>query len=108
MQSRAGRTNWRPRKGCAVRSVFVFLIVLGLSPASADDQSLDDTVPSSAIDKAFNTASITRDLGPAEKPVLILKKTDRLPRTIVPNQDSVSISHDDQLLLFHDVMDIRP
>ena len=61
-----------------MKSIVVSLVVLFPCFAWACDGTIRQSYIENSVDKTFKSASITRDLGPAEKPLLILKKTGRL------------------------------
>lgn len=63
-----------------MRSIFVILFLLSSTAVSAEQIS-GAQFSKQCGGCAHNVASITRDIGPAEKPTLILKKTDRLAAT---------------------------
>ncbi len=63
-----------------MKTVLIIAAAIGLSAsaaaaASGDKPGANTTIP---VDREFKTASIAPPTEPAQKPVLILKKTDRL------------------------------
>ncbi len=68
-----------------MKSVLIIAAVLGFSASAAlaecaGHEKINASVP--AVDREFKTASIVPPTDPAEKPVVILKKTDRLPGAV--------------------------
>lgn len=63
-----------------LRSIFVFLCILSFTPAKASEVVDILDVRPAPIDHTVMTMSISRDNGPAQKPILILQKTNRLPQ----------------------------
>ncbi len=68
-----------------MKSVLIIAAVFGFSASAAlaecaGHQQINASVP--AVDREFKTASIVPPTDPAEKPVVILKKTDRLPAAV--------------------------
>lgn len=68
-----------------MKSVLIIAAVFGFSASAAlaecaGHQQINASVP--AVDREFKTASIVPPTDPVEKPVVILKKTDRLPATV--------------------------
>ncbi len=64
-----------------MKSILIIACALGMTaPAALADcighQKVNASIP---VDREFKTASIAPPTDAAEKPVLILKKTDRLP-----------------------------
>ncbi|MCZ7502626.1 hypothetical protein ACQZ40_25235 [Agrobacterium sp. 16-172Ci] len=68
-----------------MKSVLSIAAVFGFSASAAlaecaGHQQINASVP--AVDREFKTASIVPPTDPVEKPVVILKKTDRLPPAV--------------------------
>lgn len=68
-----------------MKSVLIIAAVFGFSASAAlaecaGHQQINASVP--AVDREFKTASIVPPTDPVEKPVVILKKTDRLLATV--------------------------
>lgn len=68
-----------------MKSVLIIAAVFGFSASAAfaecaGHQQINASVP--AVDREFKTASIVPPTDPVEKPVIILKKTDRLPAAV--------------------------
>jgi hypothetical protein len=68
-----------------MKSVLIIAAVLGFSASAAlaecaGHEKINASVP--AVDREFKTASIVPPTDPVEKPVVILKKTDRLPAAV--------------------------
>ncbi|AVH41721.1 MULTISPECIES: hypothetical protein [Rhizobium/Agrobacterium group] len=68
-----------------MKSVLIIAAVFGFSASAAlaecaGHQQINASVP--AVDREFKTASIVPPTDPVEKPVVILKKTDRLPAAV--------------------------
>jgi hypothetical protein len=68
-----------------MKSVLIIAAVYGFSASAAlaecaGHQQINASVP--AVDREFKTASIVPPTDPVEKPVVILKKTDRLPAAV--------------------------
>ncbi|MFK0207739.1 hypothetical protein [Agrobacterium sp. NPDC090283] len=68
-----------------MKSVLIIAAVFGFSASAAlaecaGHQQINASVP--AVDREFKTASIVPPTEPVEKPVVILKKTDRLPAAV--------------------------
>jgi len=64
-----------------MKKVLIIAAALGISASAAlaecgDKTRINASIP---VDREFKTASITPPTEPAQKPTLILKKTDRLP-----------------------------
>lgn len=59
--------------------VIAAMIGFSASAAMADCVMNKNTSASISVDREFKTASITPPTEPAQKPIMILKKTDRLP-----------------------------
>ena len=79
-----------------MKPVLIIAAMIGFSASAAMADSLtnlniDSKIP---VDREFKTASITAPTSPAPKPVMILKKTDRLPG----NADTVIASPQSALL----------
>ncbi|WP_421413683.1 hypothetical protein [Agrobacterium tumefaciens] len=69
-----------------MKSVLIIAAVLGFSasaalPECAGHEKINASVP--AVDREFKTASIVPPTDPVDKPIVILKKTDRLPAATV-------------------------
>ncbi|MBW9057642.1 hypothetical protein [Agrobacterium pusense] len=69
-----------------MKSVLIIAAVFGFSASAAlaecaGHEKINASV--SAVDREFKTASIVPPTEPADKPVVILKKTDRLPAAAV-------------------------
>ncbi|QSZ56840.1 hypothetical protein [Rhizobium sp. ZX09] len=69
-----------------MKSVLIIAAVFGFSASAAlaecaGHEKINASVP--AVDREFKTASIVPPTEPADKPVVILKKTDRLPAAAV-------------------------
>lgn len=69
-----------------MKSVLIIAAVFGFSASAAfaecaGHQQINASVP--AIDREFKTASIVPPTEPVDKPIVILKKTDRLPAATV-------------------------
>lgn len=69
-----------------MKSVLIIAAVFGFSASAAlaecaGHEKINASVP--AVDREFKTASIVPPTDPVEKPVVILKKTDRLPSATV-------------------------
>ncbi|NTE55644.1 hypothetical protein G6M78_11230 [Agrobacterium tumefaciens] len=65
-----------------MKSVLIIAAVFGFSASAAlaecaGHEKINASVP--AVDREFKTASIVPPTEPVDKPVVILKKTDRLP-----------------------------
>ncbi|MNL41295.1 hypothetical protein D3C87_1636970 [compost metagenome] len=65
-----------------MKSVLIIAAVLGFSASAAlaecaGHEKINASVP--AVDREFKTASIVPPTDPVDKPIVILKKTDRLP-----------------------------
>ncbi len=68
-----------------MKSVLIIAAVFGFSASAAlaecaGHKQINASVP--AVDREFKTASIVPPTDPVEKPVVILKKTDRLPAAV--------------------------
>lgn len=68
-----------------MKSVLIIAAVFGFSASAAlaecaGHEQINASVP--AVDREFKTASIVPPTDPVEKPVVILKKTDRLPAAV--------------------------
>ncbi|UXS09274.1 hypothetical protein [Agrobacterium tumefaciens] len=68
-----------------MKSALIIAAVFGFSASAAlaecaGHQQINASVP--AVDREFKTASIVPPTDPVEKPVVILKKTDRLPAAV--------------------------
>ncbi|AYM05456.1 hypothetical protein [Agrobacterium tumefaciens] len=68
-----------------MKSVLIIAAVFGFSASAAlaecaGHQQINASVP--AVDREFKTASIVPPTDPVQKPVVILKKTDRLPAAV--------------------------
>ncbi len=64
-----------------MKTILVITAMIGLSASAtfADclmHQNINASIP---VDREFKTASITPPTEPAQKPVVVLRKTDRLP-----------------------------
>ncbi|MCZ7469642.1 hypothetical protein M0412_04705 [Agrobacterium sp. O3.4] len=69
-----------------MKSVLIIAAVFGFSASAAfaecaGHEKINASVP--AVDREFKTASIVPPTEPVDKPVVILKKTDRLPAATV-------------------------
>ncbi|TRB03672.1 hypothetical protein EXN61_22815 [Agrobacterium tumefaciens] len=69
-----------------MKSVLIIAAVFGFSANAAlaecaGHEKINASVP--AVDREFKTASIVPPTEPVDKPVVILKKTDRLPAATV-------------------------
>ena len=69
-----------------MKSVLIIAAVLGFSASAAlaecaGHEKINASVP--AVDREFKTASIDPPTDPVDKPIVILKKTDRLPAATV-------------------------
>ncbi|SOC93686.1 hypothetical protein SAMN05216358_3872 [Rhizobium sp. AN5] len=69
-----------------MKSVLIIAAVLGFSASAAlaecaGHEKINASVP--AVDREFKTASIVPPTDPVDKPIVILKKTDRLPAATV-------------------------
>ncbi|NSZ62940.1 hypothetical protein G6L16_006255 [Agrobacterium tumefaciens] len=69
-----------------MKSVLIIAAVLGFSASAAlaecaGHEKINASVP--AVDREFKTASIVPSTDPVDKPIVILKKTDRLPAATV-------------------------
>ncbi len=69
-----------------MKSVLIIAAVLGFSASAAlaecaGHEKINASVP--AVDREFTTASIVPPTDPVDKPIVILKKTDRLPAATV-------------------------
>ncbi|MBO0125051.1 hypothetical protein [Agrobacterium sp. OT33] len=69
-----------------MKSVLIIAAVFGFSASAAlaecaGHEKINASVP--AVDHEFKTASIVPPTEPVDKPVVILKKTDRLPAATV-------------------------
>lgn len=69
-----------------MKSVLIIAAAFGLSASAAfaecaGHEKINASIP--AIDREFKTASIAPPTEPTEKPVIVLKKTDRLPAATV-------------------------
>lgn len=69
-----------------MKSVLIIAAVFGFSASAAlaecaGHEKINASVP--AVDREFKTASIVPPTEPVDKPVVILKKTDRLPASTV-------------------------
>jgi hypothetical protein len=64
-----------------MKTVLIIAAILGVSASAtlADCLSHQNINASIPVDREFKTASISQPTEPAQKPVLVLKKTDRLP-----------------------------
>lgn len=71
-----------------MKSIVVSLAVLFPCFAWACDGTIRQSYIEKSVDNTFKSASITRDLGPAEKPLLVLKKTSRLTPNVAGEQSA--------------------
>ncbi|KQO81286.1 hypothetical protein [Rhizobium sp. Leaf262] len=64
-----------------MKPVLIIAAMIGFSASAAmADCMLNKNINASIpVDREFKTASITPPTEPAQKPVMVLKKTDRLP-----------------------------
>lgn len=64
-----------------MKPILIIAAMIGFSASAAIadcviNKNINASIP---VDREFKTASITPPTSPAEKPVMVLKKTDRLP-----------------------------
>ncbi|WP_421397688.1 hypothetical protein [Agrobacterium fabrum] len=68
-----------------MKSVLIIAAVFGFSASAAlaecaGHEKINASVP--AVDREFKTASIVPPTDPVDKPIVVLKKTDRLPAAV--------------------------
>ncbi|WP_174020312.1 hypothetical protein G6L89_006330 [Agrobacterium fabrum] len=68
-----------------MKSVLIIAAVFGFSASAAlaecaGHEKINASVP--AVDREFITASIVPPTDPVDKPIVVLKKTDRLPAAV--------------------------
>ncbi|CUX15186.1 hypothetical protein [Agrobacterium fabrum] len=68
-----------------MKSVLIIAAVFGFSASAAlaecaGHEKINAFVP--AVDREFKTASIVPPTDPVDKPIVVLKKTDRLPAAV--------------------------
>ncbi|WP_284777488.1 hypothetical protein [Agrobacterium sp. lyk4-40-TYG-31] len=64
-----------------MKPILIIAAMIGFSASAAladsvVNKNMNTSIP---VDREFKTASITPPVEPAQKPILVLKKTDRLP-----------------------------
>ncbi len=77
-----------------MKSALIIAAVLGFSASAAfaecaGHQQINASVP--AVDREFKTASIVPPSDPVEKPILVLKKTDRLPSSATEGEPEAAL-----------------